>query len=63
MAFYPCVVTRPRESVGVLMAIYVIAVIVIAVIWRPGHSMLDAIIVALGAGWATAIPARALRRF
>jgi hypothetical protein len=62
MAFYPCVVTRPRESAGALVAIYVIAVIIIAVIWRPGHSLLDAIIVAVGAGWASAMPARALRR-
>jgi hypothetical protein len=62
MAFYPCVVTRPREGAGALVAIYVIAVIVIAVIWKPGHSLLDAIIVAVGAAWASAIPARALRR-
>lgn len=63
MAFYPCVVTRPRESAGALVAIYVIAVIVIAVIWRPGHSLLDAITVAAGAGWAAAVPVRALWRF
>ena len=62
MAFYPCVVTRPREGASALVAIYVIAVIIIAVIWRPGHSLLDAIVVAIGAGWAAAIPARTLRR-
>ena len=62
MAFYPCVVTRPRENAARLVAIYVIAVIVIAVIWRPGHSLPNAIIVAAGAGWAAAIPVRALRR-
>ena len=62
MAFYPCMLTRPREGMGALVAIYVIAVIVIAVIWKPGHSPLDAIIVAVAAAWASAIPARALRR-
>ena len=62
MAFYPCVVTRPRESVGALVAIYVIAVIVIAVIWKPEHSLLNAIVVTVGAGWTSAIPVRALRR-
>jgi hypothetical protein len=61
MAFYPCVVTR-RESAGALAVIYLIAVIIITVIWRPGHSLPDAIIVAVGAGWTAAIPARALRR-
>lgn len=63
MAIYPCVVARPRESTGGLMLIYVIAVVIIAVIWRPGHNLLDAITVAVGAGWATAGPARALRRY
>jgi hypothetical protein len=58
MAFYPCVVTRPREGAGAFVAIYVIAVVVITVIWKPGHSLLDAIIVAV----AAAMPARALWR-
>lgn len=62
MSFYPCVVTRPRESAGALVVIYLIAVIIIAVIWRPGHTLLDAITVVVAAGWTTAIPARALRR-
>jgi hypothetical protein len=62
MGYHSCISARPRESTSGLWLIYLIAVVVISVIWKPAHGLLDAVIVAVVAGWATALPARALRR-